>query len=249
MKTAKKALLLVLCGCLLVAASIIGTMAYFTDQEAVTNTFTIGKVGISLDEAVVDEYGKATGGRTQDGKTEGNEYKIIPGHTYEKDPMVTVDADSEPSYIRMFVKVNNYANLKIWDDPKTQDVVETIEVFPDSYFDATTGVFLLQNLCVDKEGNNTWDSAIWKFANFDENTNTYEFRYYQTVSTVDKNAQELKPLFTHFTIPGDVVTMENIGAFEGISLEITAQAIQADGFAADTAVYVESEAETAWGEF
>ena len=57
MKTARKAILLVLCVILLVVASVMGTLAYLTDTEAVTNTFTVGKVGITLDETDVDETG------------------------------------------------------------------------------------------------------------------------------------------------------------------------------------------------
>lgn len=43
MKTKSKALLLTLCAVLLVAASVLGTMAYLTSTDTVTNTFTIGQ--------------------------------------------------------------------------------------------------------------------------------------------------------------------------------------------------------------
>lgn len=44
MKTRSKALLLTLCAVLLVAASVLGTMAYLTSTDEVTNTFTVGQV-------------------------------------------------------------------------------------------------------------------------------------------------------------------------------------------------------------
>lgn len=44
MKTKSKALLLTLCAVLLVAASVLGTMAYLTSSAEVKNTFTVGKV-------------------------------------------------------------------------------------------------------------------------------------------------------------------------------------------------------------
>ena len=53
MKTKSKALLLTLCAVLLVAASVLGTMAYLTSTAKVENTFTIGKVEITLDETDV----------------------------------------------------------------------------------------------------------------------------------------------------------------------------------------------------
>ena len=40
----KKSLLIVLCAVLLVAATVVGTLAFLTDRETVTNTFTVGDV-------------------------------------------------------------------------------------------------------------------------------------------------------------------------------------------------------------
>ena len=60
MKTKRKALLLSLCAVLLVVASVMGTMAYLTSTSAtVTNTFTVGNVGITLDEAPVNTTAKS----------------------------------------------------------------------------------------------------------------------------------------------------------------------------------------------
>lgn len=101
MKTKRKALLLSLCAVLLVVASVMGTMAYLTSQDTVTNTFTVGKVNLTLDEAPVDTNGKATTGT----RVKENRYKLLPGQEYDKDPTVHVTADSEDSYI--FVKVEN----------------------------------------------------------------------------------------------------------------------------------------------
>lgn len=74
MKTKSKALLLTLCAVLLVAASVLGTMAYLTSTDTVTNTFTVGKVEIKLDETDVTN---PTGSRVQ-----ANSYKLMPAlHT------------------------------------------------------------------------------------------------------------------------------------------------------------------------
>ena len=59
MKTKRKALLLTFCAVLLVVASVLGTIAYLTANDKVTNTFTVGQVAINLDEAKVTEDGKA----------------------------------------------------------------------------------------------------------------------------------------------------------------------------------------------
>lgn len=102
MKKTSKALLLALCAVLLVAASVMGTMAYLTSSDSVTNTFTVGKVAITLDEAKVKTDGTLVEGAD---RVKGNTYKLMPGHTYTKDPTVHVEAGSENSWI--FVKVEN----------------------------------------------------------------------------------------------------------------------------------------------
>ena len=52
-----KVLGLSLCAVLLIAASVLGTLAYLTAQDTVTNTFTVGQVDITLDETKVTPDG------------------------------------------------------------------------------------------------------------------------------------------------------------------------------------------------
>lgn len=99
MKTKTKALLLSLCAILLVVTSVFGTMAYLTSQADVSNTFSVGKVNITMDEEDVDN---STSGASRD---TSNAYLLMPGITYPKDPIVHVRPDSESCYI--FVKVEN----------------------------------------------------------------------------------------------------------------------------------------------
>ena len=88
MKARSKALLLALCAVLLVAVSVLGTMAYLTSKtQVITNTFTVGDINIELTET----------------KPESKQAKIIPGVDIEKDPKVTVKKDSEACWL--FVKV------------------------------------------------------------------------------------------------------------------------------------------------
>lgn len=90
----KKMLMMALAVILVVVISVSGTMAYFTDTEAVVNTFTVGNIDITLDEKE-DEDG--------DGKVTFE--NILPGQTYDKHPVVTVLKDSEDCWL--FVKVKN----------------------------------------------------------------------------------------------------------------------------------------------
>ena len=102
MRTKTKALVLALCAVLLVVTTVFVTMAFLTSQDSVQNTFTVGEVTISLDELDVDD--SDNDGLTTD-RDKANEYKLIPGKNYTKDPTIHVGAKSEPCYL--FVKVEN----------------------------------------------------------------------------------------------------------------------------------------------
>lgn len=111
MKTKTKALTLALCAVLLVVTTVFVTMAFLTDTDKVTNTFTVGRVDISLDEAPVDEYGDVVQGK----RVQANKYKLIPGHEYAKDPTIHVEEGSEDCWL--FVKVQNgLLNAEAADD-------------------------------------------------------------------------------------------------------------------------------------
>lgn len=105
MKNRSKALLLALCALMLVVTTVFTTLAYLTDDAAITNTFTVGNVAIKLDETKVDVNGDVvTGGEA--GRVETPQsYKLIPNKTYTKDPKITLLDGSEDAYV--FVKVVN----------------------------------------------------------------------------------------------------------------------------------------------
>lgn len=102
MKKLKKALLLLLCMVLAVGGSILGTLAYLTDTETVTNTFSVGDIRIALDEAKVTPDGVPVQGAD---RVQANEYHLLPGLTYTKDPVLTVEGGSEACYI--YIRVDN----------------------------------------------------------------------------------------------------------------------------------------------
>ena len=84
--------------------SVAGTLAYLTSTSAeVKNTFTVGKVAITLDEADVKPDGTYV--TNVDNRVQENEYKLMPGREYIKDPTVHVDDASEDAWL--FVKVEN----------------------------------------------------------------------------------------------------------------------------------------------
>lgn len=223
MKARNKILLLALCMAALIAVSVLGTMAYLTSTDTVTNTFTVGKVAITLDEAKVNDAGVAV---TPAVRVKANSYKLMPGHSYIKDPTVTVKAGSEKAYIRMIVTAEF--------DKKLTD--EKLAMKLDNIF---TG----------------FDEASWKQIKKDVTTTgegenaktkiTYEYRYIKdnnpnTTFTAEKDKDTaLSPLFNNVVIPGEW-TNDDLAAIGGVKITIVAEAIQADGFA---------DAAAAWAAF
>ena len=229
MKSKHKALLLSMCAVRLVAVSVFGALAYLTDKDTVTNTFTVGSVGLKLDEADVKTDGSYEA--DHDTRVQANEYHLLPGHTYYKDPTVTVDAKSEDTYVRMMVKVEGIESLK---------AAMPADKFPTFY---NGELFLLQNLCVNEDDELTWDNDVWKYETFHTTgtyANCYEFRYVGNDTENPNNgivvkndkATVLPDLFTHITVPGEINNVQ-LANLANVKIIVTAHAIQADGF--DTA--------------
>lgn len=97
----KKRILTVALVIALLATCFAGTYAYLQDSEAQKNTFTVGTVYITLDEAEVKKD-DATGNLVADGtKRTPNEqnYFLFPGMTVTKDPTIHIQANSETAYV------------------------------------------------------------------------------------------------------------------------------------------------------
>lgn len=108
------AAILSLSALLLVAASVLGTFAFFAASTAVSNTFTVGSVKINMFESKTNENGEDQDGENR--TSDGNSYKLVPNKTYVKDPAIFVNADSVASYL--FIKVKNgISTIEKQDDP------------------------------------------------------------------------------------------------------------------------------------
>lgn len=236
-KTKTKALLMSLCAVLLVAASVLGTMAYLTDSKDVKNTFTVGNVTIKLDEAKVDEKGNLV--KNQDDtladRVTRNEYKLLPGHTYVKDTTVTVLAPSVESYVRMKVTFNKASQIiAMCTDPEFAE-------------DGPTGVenaYPLIRMVKFVEANAAkWDGIIpdnmvdteemladAKYFAYDAeaDTLTYYFYYTEPVAAIDADVK-LATLFDSVKVP-EWATGDQLKALQGFEINMVAEAIQADGF-------------------
>lgn len=97
MNMKKKLVTVCLVACMAVTAVAGGTLAYFTDKtEEKINTFTVGKVDITLTEEAWD--------------APEADHKIMPGKTLAKDPTVTVDGESEAAWVFVEVEIGDKFN-------------------------------------------------------------------------------------------------------------------------------------------
>ena len=83
-----KSLLALCCALLLVAAGVFGTLAYLTGTDTVNNTFTVGNVKITLDEAKVTTDGTPVEGAD---RVKANEYHQHPVMFCPCQPFYTVN--------------------------------------------------------------------------------------------------------------------------------------------------------------
>ena len=205
----KKILVACLCVALAVLTIAGTTLAYLTSQATVTNTFTVGKVEIKLDEAKANADGTLVPNAD---RVKENSYKLIPGHTYNKDPMVTVLKGSESSYIKMTVTFTKAAELDAIFAPTGADL---------------TSIF------------NGYDSTNWIYKGITEdttaNTRTYEFWYKEAVAAPTADVA-LDALFDQIKAP-DSLTNSDLNNLKDLKITVNAYAIQADGFATAEAAW------------
>ena len=165
----------------------------------------------------MDENGKLIlddeGNRVE--RVKGNEYHLIPGQTYIKDPTVTVQAGSESSYIRMILTVHNASAV--------QDILDKYNL---GDFSVLIG---------------GWDAETWLYEGFTEgtvaNTISFEFRYKETVGA-GADPVELDALFDTLIVPGQTSNAELKALYDGgFKMEVEGHAIQEAGFADEDAAW------------
>lgn len=171
------------------------TLAYFTDtSDTVKNTFTMGNVGIKLDEAKL-EVNTTVAGTTwtalSDRVTENTYTNLYPGAVLPKDPTV-YNTGTNPAYIRVKVTLAPYAAFNaLLEDPSA-----------------------------------LWNKTIgtgWTLAS--SVNGVYTYNYANVVSKGDI----VPPVFTGVTIPADFSNAA-MTSIDGFTINVVAEAIQAQGF-------------------
>lgn len=196
----RKAIMTLCAALLLVSLSVGITVAYLTDTKAVVNTFTVGQVKIELDEADVDKEGVVDA----QGRVKANEYHLMPGHEYIKDPIVHVAKESEDCFV--YIRVDNNGIEAI--EAKSGDEMANGKKYQ------TVSEQILAN--------------DWTWVTMDGNVHYF----YKTVLKADTD-KELE-VFQNFMVNGTVDNTTLLNYYNSVTnkaVTVNAYAVQKDGFA------------------
>ena len=202
----KKLTAIFLCVALVAIAVVGASLAYFTDTDSATNTFTVGNVAITLDEAKVtyaDDVWTAGSERV----TTNTYENVYPGAHLPKDPTIHVAADSQDAYVAMKVVVSKAAAWKaLAEDHASLNNLETVF-----------------------EG---YKEADWTKIAATEQGDNLVYVYMWEQGKVSANAD--LTLFTAMNIPAEL-SSEEIETLDGFTVTATGYAVQAQGVTAETA--------------
>ena len=222
----RRVLLLLACAVMLVSLSVGATLAYLqSTTQTVKNTFTVGFVNIGLSEGQVwlagddvdeDLLGTHTdGGETRVGH---NNYDLFPGHTYDKDPRIDIDTGSEDCYVVAKIVVTAADIEKLRERLGFEGSKDLIGLTP-----YVTGGVLDMSYTAESNSYFENDEVILEQV-VNENDNTF-YVYFKN----QQQAGNQLTLFKQIHIPADW-TAEDLQAMDGLNIDITAYAIQSDGF-------------------
>lgn len=205
----KKILTLSLVVALAATALIGGTLAYFTDKDDKTNTFTVGNVDIHIDEWMEDKDGEWVEYEDQ------HLSPIAHSKTTFNKLVETVNDGSEPAYIRTFVTC-----------PK------------DMYDYLGLGFNKQTNVLKNDEGKNMYSLTNWKdvgtFTINGEETSVFLCEYTGIVDA-GESVLSLTKVWLYDSVTNDIV--KNFGLADGaFKVEVASQAIQAENLTYDEAM-------------
>ncbi len=212
MKTKKKALIIALAALLLLTTAV-GTMAWLHDwDDEPAQVFTIGDISLNLTVT----------------KLEGEAAVLVPNQTYAIDPTVTVAADSEDAYARVWMTITDAADVQTTMGASKLSDVFTVDskwayYGNDINGDAITGDTPIANL-----GKNTANNTI-----------VLEIRRTDKVLKGTGTAEEV---ITNIQLPYYLNNNDVALLSDALTLHFRAEAMQAESLNTNTADY-------AWEQF
>lgn len=197
-----------------------GTLAYLTSNQSQNNTFTAGKVSISLDEAVVKK--NDSGNYVADGEkrtSENQSYHLYPAMTVVKDPTITVSSDSETAYVAAIITVKG-------------DIYELLKGEGTDDLDLSkllSGGLLDESRTETEDWNGLTVSGNDHFVLYqkaDKTQNTWTLYLFMEGSEASNS---VITLFETLTVPSSYDN-EEMAKINGMSIEVAAYATQTNGF-------------------
>lgn len=209
----------------MVATLVVGmSLAYFTDTKTAENTFTMGNVKITLDEAKVTKDGDKWTAGTE--RVTGNDYGMIyPGAVLPKDPTVH-NTGASGAYIRAKVNVSNWMNIvgAVFPDFK--------ETFPNDGYKAAL------NLLVDQLG------AGWSVVGVEQGdtftVGQFDAKFVLKYDGILPAGESTTAMFTNVNVP---TAFESGYEYLFNEISVVAEAIQSDGFTSWEAAFAAFDAE------
>ena len=189
----KKIMAAALAICMMATLVVGMSLAYFTDTDSKTNTFTVGNVDITLTEP------------SWLGDTSEDAVRLIPGKTIAKDPTITVAQGSQTAYTFMKMELSADFLELITDWATAQQVTDPKAVIGAWFTSATSPKIMAMGS----------DYVILGVLS-------------------PKAAGDSVKYFDAVTVPG-TVTQDMIKANGTYTINITAYAIQAEGFVGENA--------------
>lgn len=232
-KTLTKILAIALCAVLLVTGTIYITLAYLLDESNVVhNTFTVSKnIIITLDETKVKVDGTPVEPAARE--TREQEYKLVPGASYTKDPTVHTDSQSEACFVVIAIYDTIFKNADGSDsgiqDPNSTSVYDQL---------AANGWEKLTNCTIQDKYFNEDPMAAWVTREGETITaHNYTLYYFAGIegsedlgTAIVPGGKDLK-IFESFTLDGDV-SFDTLKAFEdnGACFDVIAFGMQTSGY-------------------
>lgn len=202
------------------------TYSYFMEKEEVANVFTMGDFDISLKEPEWDPK-------------DGDGVNLYPGYTVYKNPTVKNVTDAtigvQPCYLQMRMKVKD-ENGKMITDQEVLDMIRQTIRYDDTYngnWNMTGEGEKLQQGRIPGYSEKEINRLPMVNPDFQEvdtgNQGEYLFQYYGGKKGI-MDINEEAVLFTDIVIPIEwgVKEIKKAGRFQ---IQVTAEAIQANGFA------------------
>lgn len=227
----KKLIAIGLAVALLGVSAVSGTLAYLTDTDKATNVFTVGNVEVTLTDEVSVRKFNADGDDISSEKLETIDdtytFKNIVPTNYIKRPIIVKnDSKNADAFVRVAVVMNNVGAIKKTINSNVikgavEKIFDSWNIDKDLIITKTNPMLAVDTYFAGGNNNNQFDPT----ANYNIVGNDEVLYVYYIKLSVNEEVTLSKGLMAD----KDMDT-EELAMFDGLKIEVYADAIQAEGF-------------------